>query len=95
MAEAEIHTDTHVDGNALGGLLHEMFGREMTQQRACCGACGAIGPFGALIAFGDAPGEVLRCAGCGAVVLVAVGTPTGLRVSFEALRWMELTEAAP
>jgi hypothetical protein len=95
MSDSETSRDTHVDGNALGGLLRDMFGREMTQERSCCGACGSVGPLGSLLAFGEAPGEVLRCVACGTVVLVAVPTPTGLRVTFESLRWMELSTDPP
>ncbi|MDX6647492.1 MAG: hypothetical protein QOK29_5117 [Rhodospirillaceae bacterium] len=81
--------DAHVDGNALGSLLIDVFGREMTDARGCCAGCGAINALGALIAFTRAPGDVLRCPGCGTVMVVAVVMPTGLRVSFEALRWVE------
>ena len=84
--------DTHLDGNSLGGLLHELFGREMTNSRACCDACGAINPLGMARVYVDAPGDVVRCANCGTVVLVAVEVPTGVRVSFQALRWVELAE---
>jgi hypothetical protein len=81
--------DAHVDGNALGGMLHDVFGREMTDARGCCAECGAVNPLGALIAYTRAPGDVLRCPGCGTVVLVAVAMPAGLRASFAALRWVE------
>jgi DNA-directed RNA polymerase subunit RPC12/RpoP len=81
--------DTHVDGNALGGLMTDVFGGEMTDARGCCGECGAINALGALLAYTRAPGDVLRCPRCGAVMLVAVGVPTGVRVSFAAVRWVE------
>lgn len=82
--------ESHVDGNALGGLFHDLFGREMTGERGCCGHCGAVGPLGALLAFRRAPGDVVRCATCGAVLLVAVATPTGMRVTMESIRWIEV-----
>lgn len=83
-------SDTHLDGNSLGGLLHDLFGQDMTNQRACCNACGAINPLGAARVYREAPGDVVRCLSCGSVVLVAVVTPTGARISFQALRWIEL-----
>ncbi len=83
--------DAHLDGNALAALFHDMFGREMTYERACCDVCGAIGRLGSLMAYMDAPGAVLRCATCGSVLLVAVALPTTLRVSFSSLRWLELS----
>ena len=82
-------SDAHVDGNALGGVLMELFGREMTDARGCCAECGAINRLGALIVYDRAPGDVVRCPGCDAVILVAVERPTGLRFNFVALRWVE------
>jgi hypothetical protein len=84
--------DSHVDGNALGGLMLDVFGREMTDARGCCAGCGAITPLGALVAFTRAPGDVLRCPACGTVMLVAVRVPTGVRVSLAAVRWVEPAE---
>jgi hypothetical protein len=83
--------DTHLDGNVLGALFIDVFGREMTEQEGCCDACGAIHPLGGTIVFKDAPGDVVRCADCGAVLLVAVRTPSSLRVSIQSLRWIEVS----
>jgi hypothetical protein len=82
-------SDAHVDGNALGGVLMELFGREMTDARSCCAGCGAVHRMGALIVYNRAPGNVVRCPSCGAVMLVAVERPTGLRFNFAGLRWVE------
>jgi hypothetical protein len=87
-----MNSDTHLDGNSIGGLLRELFGREMTNQRACCDACGTVNPLGMARVYVDAPGDVVRCGSCGTVVLVAVALPTGVRISFQALRWVELAE---
>ena len=38
----------HVDANALGGLLMEVFGREMTDAHGCCASCGTVNPLGAM-----------------------------------------------
>jgi Family of unknown function (DUF6510) len=86
--------DTHVDGNALGALFRDVFGREMTDERGCCGNCGWVTRLGGLMAYLDAPGSVLRCPKCDSVVAVAVASPSGMRVTFEALRWIELREVA-
>jgi hypothetical protein len=82
-------TDAHVDGNATAGLLMELFGREMTDARGCCAACGVVNRLGALIVYNRGPGEVVRCPDCGAVVLVAVERPGGLRFHVAGLRWVE------
>ena len=45
----------------------------------------------AVMVFRDAPGDVVRCANCQSVILVAVPVPTGIRVSFQSLRWIEIS----
>ena len=37
-----------LDGNAIGGLLSEIFTVEMTASTSTCGSCGAVAPVGAL-----------------------------------------------
>ncbi|HUF15695.1 MAG TPA: DUF6510 family protein [Acidimicrobiia bacterium] len=80
---------THVDGNAVGALLHDVFGADMTDRRGCCDECGAISMLATLLAYRQAPGDVLRCPACGAVIVVVVETPARVRVTFESLRWMD------
>jgi hypothetical protein len=52
-----------LDGNALAGLLQEIFVPEMTTAIATCSQCGASGPIGAVHVFRGA-GMVLRCPHC-------------------------------
>ena len=85
-------TARHLDGNAMGGLFYEIFGREMTNQEGCCDACGAINPLGRTIVYRDAPGDVVRCADCGAILMVAIRTQTRYRISIQSLRWVEVAE---
>jgi hypothetical protein len=81
--------DAYVDGNAIGGILMDLFGREMTDARSCCATCGAIHAIGELLVFDRAPGDVVRCPACGGVMLVAAMRPTGIRFSFVGVRWVE------
>ena len=81
--------DAHLDGNAIGGLLIEVFGREMTHARGACSACGAVNAVGALIVYRSGPGDVVRCPGCTTVLVVATPLRDGPRVHFSALRWLE------
>jgi len=37
-----MENETHVDGNALGGMMMEVFGREMTDAQGSCASCGTI-----------------------------------------------------
>jgi ribosomal protein S27E len=59
---------TYVDGNAIGGLLNDVFGREATDACGCCSTCGAQNFVGALLVY-RAAGVVVRCPSCGAVLM--------------------------
>ena len=61
-----------VDGNAIGGLLHEVFGAEMTAAAAECGSCGMAGPVAGMVVYARAPGVVARCRRCGSLLMVIV-----------------------
>ncbi|MCI0425260.1 MAG: DUF6510 family protein [Actinobacteria bacterium] len=80
----------HVDGNAMGGLLWEVFGAEMTHQLGCCAGCGAVNPLATLTVYRDAPGEVARCPACGTVSIVVVRMPHAIRVTIEGVRWLQI-----
>jgi len=82
--------DRHLDGNALGGMLEEVFGREMTAAVGTCSACGSVNALGAVIAYTRAPGDVLRCPGCGIVLMVFVRRPGGYRISIGSIRCFEV-----
>jgi hypothetical protein len=62
---------SHVDGNAIGGLLTEVFGREATDASGRCRECGAENYVGALHVY-RAAGVVVRCPSCQAVLLRVV-----------------------
>lgn len=78
----------HVDGNALGGLLTEVFGREMTDAHGCCAACETVNLLGAMLVYRGA-GDVMRCPTCGNVTIVAVALQEHTRVHFAGIRWIE------
>jgi hypothetical protein len=61
-----------VDGNAIGGLLIDVFGAEMTAASSTCAACGASRPVAELVVYRRAPGTVVRCRTCGSVLMVLV-----------------------
>lgn len=56
--------DRHVDGNAAGGLLEQLFAAEMTTARTVCAGCGASGSISELHAYVQVMGTVLRCPRC-------------------------------
>jgi hypothetical protein len=61
-----------VDGNAIGGLLIEVFRAEMTTQAGTCAACGAVRQVAELAVYRPGPGTVVRCPSCDAVLMVFV-----------------------
>lgn len=79
---------TTVDGNALGGLLIDVFGREMTDARGCCASCGSVNLLGAMRVY-RAAGDVMRCPTCGNVTIVAVVIGERARVHLAGVRWIE------
>lgn len=71
----DINRELMLDANAVAGLLFEIFGVEMTASPTECAHCGSSGDVGALLAFTQGPGVVLRCSSCENVVLRIVRTP--------------------
>jgi hypothetical protein len=61
-----------LDGNAIGGLLHEVFGAEMTTAMGVCADCGAAGPVAELVVYLQAPGTIVRCRSCSSILMVMV-----------------------
>jgi Family of unknown function (DUF6510) len=82
--------DGHLDGNALGGLLLEIFGTEMTGRSGCCGGCGAVNPLAAVLVYRAGPGTVARCPACSNILMVVVTVGSHHRVSLAGLRWLEV-----
>jgi predicted RNA-binding Zn-ribbon protein involved in translation (DUF1610 family) len=64
----------HLDGNAIGGLLGQLFATEMTAARRDCPSCGQRHATGAHRLYVSA-GVVLRCPGCGDVALRCAELP--------------------
>ena len=74
-----------LDGNAVAGLLHAVFGTEMTEASGTCGNCGASAQVGAVHVFRSA-GVVLRCPQCGSVLAKIVQQEMQACVDLRGLR---------
>jgi hypothetical protein len=59
-----------LDGNAIAGVLLDVFGAEMTTATGTCAACGATAQVAELAVYIRAPGTVVRCRTCDNVLLV-------------------------
>ena len=57
-----------LDGNAVGGLLGELFGVDLTAMPCTCGGCGAREQMACLDVYVGA-GIVVRCCHCDAVMV--------------------------
>ncbi|HTZ30231.1 MAG TPA: DUF6510 family protein [Streptosporangiaceae bacterium] len=59
-----------LDGNAIGGLLLEIFAADMTSAETTCAACGAVRPVAGTAVYLRGPGTVVRCRSCTSVLMV-------------------------
>lgn len=71
------HEELRLDGNAAAGILSEVFAAEMTAARGTCASCGATNVFASAQLYAQAPGAVLRCPSCTAVIMCLVRLPDG------------------
>jgi hypothetical protein len=61
-----------LDGNAIAGLMVEVFGAEMTTAAGTCDHCGATAQMAEAVIYLEAPGTVARCRSCDSVMMVVV-----------------------
>jgi nucleoside recognition membrane protein YjiH len=59
-----------LDGNALAGLLAEVFGEEMTGVMYTCRTCGVSAAIAETVVYPRLPGSVARCRNCTAMLMV-------------------------
>jgi Family of unknown function (DUF6510) len=64
--------DNVLDGNAIGGMLIEVFGAEMTTAVGTCGSCGTAGQVAEMAVYQPRMGPVVRCRVCDNVLMVFV-----------------------
>ncbi len=89
------NADLRVDGNAVAGLLGEVFALELSGARARCEGCGQVAELGAQPVYVQAPGAVLRCRGCDAVMIVVVHGGGRYWLGLTGSSWLEIPEGAP
>ena len=78
-----------LDGNAIAGLLQEVFALEMTTAIATCDGCGAAEAVGADHVYRGA-GIVLRCPHCGNTLAKIVKSQDRLWVDFPGLQALQI-----
>ena len=78
-----------LDGNAIAGLLQEVFAVEMTTALGTCGNCGSTEPVGAIHVYRGA-GIVMRCPHCDNTLAKIVRSETRLWIDFAGVRALEI-----
>jgi Family of unknown function (DUF6510) len=78
-----------LDGNAIAGLLQEVFAAEVTTAIGTCAGCGASEAVGAVHVY-MAAGTVLRCPHCEAVLMKIVTDGSRVWVDLRGVRTLEL-----
>jgi len=86
----DLNRELMLDANATAGVLYEIFGVEMTASPTECAHCGNEGEVGALLAFVQGPGIVLRCSTCENVVLRIVQTPAATYLDARGAVYLQL-----
>ena len=88
--EYDMNRALMLDGNAVAGLLQDIFAVEMTASPTVCAHCGRAGAVATLLTFTRAPGVVLRCPACENVVLRIVQTPDAIYVDARGAVYLRL-----
>jgi ribosomal protein S27E len=81
---------THLDGNALAGLLAEIFPVDMTTAVGRCAHCGSTGMIGDAMVYFASPGTIVRCASCEEVLATLTETPGRIWLSLSGVRGLTL-----
>ena len=92
---AGIDRELVLDGNAVAGLLQEIFSVEMTASPTECAHCGRKGELATLRAYTRSSGVVLRCSSCGEVVLRIVQTPRAIHLDARGAKCLSLERQLP
>ena len=87
-------TDLRLDGNAVAGLLVEVFQFDMTASRGGCAACGASNQLGATHAYVHGMGAVLCCPSCGQHLLRVARGDGRWWLDLRGLAWLQLDQLA-
>ena len=69
--------ERRLDGNAVGGLLGEVFTFEATMAEAACNRCGTVAHVGETMAYVTEIGTVVRCTSCDNALIRIAQNPRG------------------
>jgi hypothetical protein len=75
-----------LDGNALAGVLKELFEEEMTMETGICRNCERAALLAEVRVYARAPGAVARCPSCGSVLFVIAELGGTNRINLDGIR---------
>lgn len=75
-----------IDGNAVAGMLRELFAFDVTAASFDCAGCGTVAALGAVPVFGGAMGAIFRCVRCDTAMLRLVRQPDGFTLDLRGAR---------
>jgi hypothetical protein len=90
----DINRELMLDANATAGILHEIFGAEMTASPTECATGGNEAEIGTLLAFTQGPGIVVRCSTCENVVIRITQTPEAIYLDARGAVYLRLARSA-
>jgi hypothetical protein len=82
--------ESMLDGNAVAGLLQDVFAVETTTTVATCGGCGEPTPMGETHVYRGA-GFVLRCPRCENALVTLVRGDTRMWIGFPGIRTLQIS----
>lgn len=84
--EREIGEGAPLDGNAVAGMLRELFAFDVTVASLDCAGCGSTAELGGVRVFGGAMGAIFRCIHCDTAMLRVVRQPDGFTLDLRGAR---------
>jgi ribosomal protein S27E len=82
--------EQHLDGNAAGGVLGQIFAVEMTTAQVVCAGCGRTHILAETAVYATAMGTIIRCPACGDALLRVAHGPRRFWVDFCGIRLMQV-----
>ena len=80
--------ERRLDGNAVGGLLGEIFAFETTTAEGACNRCGTVAHVGQQMAYVSDIGTVVRCATCDNALIRVAHNPRGYYFDLRGVRYL-------
>jgi Family of unknown function (DUF6510) len=80
--------ERRLDGNAVGGLLGEIFAFETTTAEGACNRCGTVAHLGQQMAYVSDIGTVVRCASCDHALIRVARNPRGYFLDLQGVSYL-------